>query len=121
MNSGGAVGPGRRPRITAGSPSHGQQSATRESVAGVTTSKTTLSNERDKRRKEGRNEGERRRKENNNDRRKKKKKKKKEEKEDPDHADCIVDCFLFWPIDHFAFQRMIQTYIMPLVSKKPIY
>ncbi len=119
MNSGRAVGPGRRPRFTAGSPSHGQQSATRESVAGVTTSTTTLSNERDKRRKEGRNEGERRRKENNNDRRKKKMKKK--EKEDPDHADCIVRCFLFLPIDHFAFQRMIQTYIMPLVSKKPIY
>ncbi len=46
--------------FTTGSPSHGQQSATREVVAGVST--TTLSNERDKRRKEERKEGERRRK-----------------------------------------------------------
>jgi len=49
------------------------------------------------------------------------KRRRRRRKEDPDHADCIVDCFLFLPIDHFAFQRMIQTYIMPLVSKKPIY
>jgi hypothetical protein len=35
--------------------------------------------------------------------------------------DWIVGCFLFLANYHFAFQRMIQTYIMPLVSKKYIY
>lgn len=114
MNSWRAVGPRRRPiyrQISIARPA--ERDARGGGGGGEVT--TTLSKERDKRRKEEKKaskEGS-----NNNDRRKKKTKKKKE-KENLDHADCIVGCFRFLAIEHFAFQRMIQTCITPLVSKK---
>jgi len=109
VNSGRAVGPGRRPIL----PPDLHRTASRarrerwwqEWRREPRRSRTKETSEGRKEEKKASEEGS-----NNNDRRKKKTKKKQKEKEHHDHADWIVGCFLFLPIDHFAFQRMIQTY-----------